>query len=948
MAGFLAGALFAWLLLRRPRRTSSSEPRSRLHLETILESVPIPVFVKDARGRHIFLNRAIRVALGPAADRLLQVPSSSLLTPDTYARVQDSDRRVFSGEADVVECEYSKSELLWQQNEGAVLVTKTRGESPETGPVVVGIITDITGQKNAEVELARERDFIRVVLDTTAAMIIVLDREGRLVRWNHACERLSGYHESELRGQVLTRRLLNPSQVESVESAFRRLVDGDRLDRVHAEILAKDGSTLHLSMAGNLLRGDSGEAEFVVITAIDRTGEVLAERGRVQADLELKTVWRHAGDAMAFVDHDGILQDVNPSFCKLIGLDAGQLVGHRITAALSEWPGHEEAELSRYRDEFTRRAIESCVVREYQLPNGDRVWLETTNSFAESPGRPPLLLMLIRNITSRVKVEQELRATNEFLETTTQWAREMAASAELASAAKSAFLANVSHEIRTPMNGILGMTELALLTELKPDQREYLEMVHQSAEALLALVDDLLDLSKVESGRMELSPESIVLRSHVDSLMRPLLFRGAARGLHVEWQIQDSAPTVVVADGGRLRQVLINLVGNAIKFTNAGSVSLKIDLLGFRQANALLRFQVVDSGVGMAPGSLDFIFEPFSQLNASDAGRPGGTGLGLPISAKLVELMGGWLMVSSLPGAGSVFAFTIPVPIAALEEDGQALPTGDPASLPSDFRNVLVAEDNRINQKLIMSMLQRIGLNGTLVNNGQEAVNLAVQGDFDLILMDVQMPTLDGIEATLAIRQAEQGSHRHIPIIAMTAHAMPGDMQSCLAAGMDAYLSKPLRLEALIERLRFLASAVPRRGSGSTGSPDSKSGLAPMQSPASPLMDHVQALARVGDDSALLAELSGLFLDEYPRLLAGIHDGLAADDCEAVQSAAHQLKGLLAQFCAELPRQAAWRIESSAREGRLSAAVEAEIELRQLMERLRPELLSLTAPSQQA
>ncbi|MBI4891073.1 MAG: PAS domain S-box protein [Acidobacteria bacterium] len=941
MAGFLAGALFAWLLLCRRADSPSRHPQ-RTSLEQILDSIPIPVFVRDARGRNIFLNRAIRAAIGPGAERLLHMPLSALFSPGTVERMQESDSRVISGHSDLAEIEYTKSELLWSGADGTVLVTKTRGESPETGPVVVGIITDITNQKHVEVELARERDFTRVVLDTTAALIVVVDLSGRLVRWNHACERLSGYHESELRGEVLARILVHPRHAELAESSFARLLSGQGLQRIEIEVLAKDGSALYLTVTGNLLHGDSGDPEFVVITAVDRTREVIAERGRLQADLELKTVWRHAGDAMAFVDHDGILQEVNPSFCTLIGVEAGHLVGHKITHALAEWPGHEEAELSRFRDEFARRAIEASVVREYQLPNGERVWLEATNSFAETPGRPALLLMLIRNITSRVKAEQELRATNEFLETTTQWAREMAASAEMASAAKSAFLANVSHEIRTPMNGILGMTELALLTNLQPDQREYLEMVHQSAEALLALVDDLLDLSKVESGRMELSPEPINLRAHIDSLMRPLLYRGAARGLQVDWLVQEAAPSFVVADGGRLRQVLINLVGNAIKFTNSGSVSLGIDLVGFRNACALLRFHVRDSGVGMAPESLDEIFEPFTQLDATDAGRPGGTGLGLPISAKLVELMGGWLVVCSEPGAGSSFAFTIPVPIAALEKGDAGSNDADASTLPAGFRRILVAEDNAINQKLIMSMIERLGLHGTLVSNGQEAVDLALQGGFDLILMDVQMPALDGIEATLAIRRSEEATGLHIPIIAMTAHAMPGDMENCLAAGMDAYLSKPLRLETLIGRIRSIAaSAAVASAAGTSAGAAPIPNLHRTETLPMPLMDREHALQRVGGDAALLSELAGLFQEEYPRLLGAMRDGIAAANPESVQSAAHQLKGLLAQFCAETPREAAWRAESSARDGDLSAAAAAELELSALMSRLNAELQSL-------
>jgi CheY-like chemotaxis protein/nitrogen-specific signal transduction histidine kinase/HPt (histidine-containing phosphotransfer) domain-containing protein len=556
--------------------------------------------------------------------------------------------------------------------------------------------------------------------------------------------------------------------------------------------------------------------------------------------------------------------------------------------------------------------------------------------------------MLIRNITSRVRVEQELRATNEFLETTTQWAREMAASAEMASAAKSAFLANVSHEIRTPMNGILGMTELALLTDLKPDQREYIEMVHQSAEALLGLVDDLLDLSKVESGRMELVPEAFPLRQHIDRMMRPLLYRGAARGLKVEWAVSDEAPEAVVADAGRLRQVLINLVGNAIKFTDSGSVSLSVDCLDCNAGSVRLRFVVRDSGIGMPPDKLSSIFEPFTQLDASSTRKRGGTGLGLPISSRLVDLMGGRLVVCSEPGSGTAFSFTIPVPVAPPVEPAADLKAASSASLGARPLKILVAEDNEINQKLVLSMLERAGYLVSLVSSGARAVEEAVHGDYDAVLMDVQMPDLDGIEATHAIRRAEQGAARRVPIIAMTAHAMPGDMENCLSAGMDGYLSKPIRFDSLIRRIEALAAPaeaqpLPPAGSTPDPAPPPPTIMPDSNPPAMPHMDRAQALSRVGGDQSLLAELAGLFLEEFPRLSQAIRDGIATRNPAAVVGAAHQLKGLLAQFCADAGRELAWQVELAAKEGDLARAADAAGRLSAEWELLRPELQALIA-----
>ncbi len=941
--------MLAWLLLRRPAQ-AVRDPASSLspELERLLDALPASLFVVNARGKVVFLSRGLRAKLGERASAVLGRRAEDLFPADVAMMSERDDRALLAGELPRADLEISTRDILPGGGEGTVVVSKAALELPPWGPVVVGVVRDVTGQRQTEVALARERDFIRVVLDTSTALIAVLDPQGRLVRWNQACQRLTGYHESELRGATLSSRLVAPARVHTLKSDLARFLAGETLNPLEVEILSKGGAPVHLSLTASLLRAEDGELEFVVLTAENRTRQVLAEQKQRQSAMELQTVWRNAADAMAFVDESGFLLDVNPSFCQLVGLPVEQLVGKRFTAALSEWPGHEQAEVARFLDEFGRRTVEPRLVREYGLPDGRRVWLEITNSFVERTGRTPALLMLIRNITNRVRVEQELRAANEFLETTTQWAREMAASAEMASAAKSAFLANVSHEIRTPMNGILGMTELALLTELKPDQREYIEIVHQSAEALLGLVDDLLDLSKVESGRMELIPEPFSLRQQINRLMRPLLYRGAARGLKVEWTVSPEVPETVVADAGRLRQVLINLVGNAIKFTDSGSVSLSVDCLDRQAESALLRFLVRDSGIGMAPDNLISIFEPFTQLDASSTRKRGGTGLGLPISSKLVDLMQGRLLVSSQPGSGSAFSFAVPMPIASSSDAIEASRDAAAPSVIARPLRILVAEDNPINQKLVLSMLERAGYLATLVSSGERAVQEVVHGDYDAVLMDVQMPGLDGIEATLAIRRAEVGTSRQVPIIAMTAHAMPGDMENCLAAGMDDYLSKPIRLESLIRKIEDLAAPTGAQPPAQAGGDAPAAPLEPVSHSTAnpPLMhhlDHAQALSRVGNDVALLAELSGLFLDEYPRLFQSIHAGIESGDSAAVLGAAHQLKGLLAQFCAGAARESAWQVELATKEGDLARAARAAAGLSAQLDLLRPELEALAS-----
>jgi len=927
----VAGALFAWFLRRPTVRATRGDA---FELKKFLDSLPLWTFVRDASGRFVYVSRAMRESLGLGDDLLPVKGIRDYYSAQLAEKHEAEDKLVLSGEVPLLQTETLLEPDATLQKGRALVVSKTALETPLWGRAVLGIAQDITCQKDIELALARERDFIRVVLDTSDALIAVLDGEGRLVRWNRAFEQLTGYHESDVRGAGFFQRLIAAEERVSAEEQYARLLAGDGPRHGLNKVVGRNGRPIYLSWTASLLRVDSGDSEFAVLTAMDRTQQVVAERQQRQVAMEMRVVWESAGDAMAFLDEKGLVADVNPSFCALVGQPREKLVGQMFTTALREWPGHEDAELQRYREEFAMRGMDSRMVREYQLNDGQRLWLEIANSFLERSGQPTMLLILLRNITSRVQVEQELRATNEFLETTTQWAREMAASAEMASAAKSAFLANVSHEIRTPMNGILGMTELALMTELNAEQREYMEMVRQSAEALLGLVNDLLDLSKAESGRVELMPEALSLRRLLDTLMRPLLHRGAARGLQVDCKVDAAVPEAVVADGGRLRQILINLVGNAIKFTDAGGVSLEVDVVGREEDAAVLRFVVRDTGIGMEQDRLASIFQPFTQLDSTSTRRRGGTGLGLSISAKLVELMGGRLFVTSAPGQGSAFSFIIRMPVApALVDAGEQSPMRSEAEDGLRPLRILVAEDNSINQRLVLRMLERAGCVSKLVGTGKAAVQEALQGEFDAILMDVQMPELDGIEATLAIRSTEAQTGKHVPIIAMTAHAMPGDKENCLAAGMDGYLSKPIRLDTLIRKIESLARGIQHVPEAGDIQKAPEAGAPTMNQ-----MDQAMALSRVGGDANLLAELAGLFLAEYPQLLGEIGRGVQGMDAALVQNAAHQLKGLLAQFGADQARDCAWQLELAGKQANLDVARRVAEELQELMDLLRPEL----------
>ncbi len=881
--------------------------RQRAEQKQILDAFfrysPCVVFIKDEEGRYVHVNQRFEEVIERPLCEIIWKRDSDLFPEEIAQQLTAHDRSIL--ESGIPSSQFQE---LIPGADGRLrhwLTIKFPLGVGNDRKLLAGMAIDITEQKEAEAALRASEERYRSLFEQAGDTIMCIDGEGRYLYSNPAWSRTYGYTPEELRDVPVLDHVA-PEDREYAASILQRLLAGQNLQGIQLHLLTKDGRKLFVE--GNA--SHSVENGKSVVRGMFR--DVTERRNAEEAMQRLMTLQRaildSANCSIVSTDQNGLIWTFNSTAERWLGYSSDEVVGKARSVSLHD-PDEVAARAEELSAELGRpitHGVETFVAKACGGHADERDWTYVRKDGSRFPVR--LSVTALRDskdeIFGFVGVARDITRDKQVREAMLQ-AKE---AAEQANQTKSRFLANISHEIRTPLNGILGINAMLLDTPLNNEQRRLIETMRESGELLLGIINDVLDFSKVEAGIIELDHSGFNLPEILNEQYRLHSIRANARGLTLEVKIAPEVPPHLKGDPVRLRQILSNLISTAIKFSDQGKVQVAVtceDNTG--NGIARLRFTIKDQGIGIAPEAQERVFEAFQQADGSMTRRYGGTGLGLSICKQLVTLMGGEIGVDSIPGEGSTFWFTVPFAISTQPVESKAMDTAESARLQlAPGLRVLVAEDSSVNQLVILHELRRLGCTVESVRNGREAVEFFATSPFDLVLMDCQMPEMDGYEAATRMRELE-GDGKHVPIIAITANALSGERERCIAAGMTDYVSKPFTREKL---WAAVSSAISQNGVP-----------CPMKEPA---IDEAElaALRSEGEDAGvdLLAQLAEAFSLESEEALKILEAAVAEGNTETMSRAAHKLKGSAGNFGARRLQSLCLELEQLARAQQMEAA----------------------------
>ena len=829
------GRIWTFRDITEQKKAEEALRESERRLAHIIDFLPDATFAINCDGAVIAWNRAIEEMTGASKKEILgkkgfahAVPFYRVARPiliDLIFR----DQKDIENEYDFVlrKGDQLTAEVfvpLLRKGKGAYLWGIAAPLYDSCGNVVGAIesIRDITESKRAKEELQSSLRFLEILINTIPSPIFYKDRQGRYIGCNESFARqIIGISKESIMGKsVYDLGDVIPADLADKYSEMDERLLQDRSVQVYeTPVQCADGVRRDFLFTKAPFNNFAGDVAGIVGVMLDITERKRADEVLRESEARYKRIVETANEGIMIMDDQFRYAFVNQKLSDMLGYQPEEMLGQPVSTFIFEedFPDHKammEMRVSgagaQYECRHRRKDGSCCYTIVSATPLKDEAG-QFAGSFA-----------MLTDISDRKHAEQELQQTNQNLKIAIEKSNELAEQARKANAAKSQFLANMSHEIRTPLNGVIGMIGLLQDTDLNAEQHEYAQIAHKSGETLLSLINDILDFSKIEACKLKLEKLNFDLHSTLKDIADLLALGAHEKRLELLCLVEPNVPSLLCGDPGRLRQILVNLGTNAVKFTDKGEIVIRVRLESEDERNVTIRFSVSDTGIGIPANRQDILFSPFTQVDGSTTRQYGGTGLGLAISKQLARLMGGKIGLESEVGKGSTFWFTAVFEkqpagsgaaddgLAKIECEGAMdRSAAKPSISENDKRkiHILVVEDNPVNQKVAQAMMRKMGLRADVVANGQEAVNALETIPYDLVFMDCHMPEMDGFEATRCIRQ--QGSkalNPHIPIVAMTASAMQGDRDKCIQAGMNDFIAKPVPIKELAEMLaRWLA-----------------------------------------------------------------------------------------------------------------------------------------------